>query len=147
MNILFHKTYTTDDEINAVIESIRSGWLTMGPKTIEFEQKFNEYIDFLLPLLEKDKSILIYSMWKEYVNPKSKHANKRYLDFIDKFPKMSKIHTSGHASAKTLTKICKIVNPSKAIIPIHSEHSADIYNLDIPDSLKEKIIIAQPVQF
>ena len=109
--------------------------------------KFNDYIEFLLPLLEKDETIIIYSMWKEYVNPKSKHANKRYLDFIDKFPKMSKIHTSGHASAKTLTKICKIVNPSKAIIPIHSEHSADIYNLDIPDSLKEKIIIAQPVQF
>ena len=44
MNIPFHKTYTTEDELNAVIESIKSGWLTMGPKTIEFEKKFNEYI-------------------------------------------------------------------------------------------------------
>ena len=26
-----------DDEINSVIETIRSGWLTMGKKTFEFE--------------------------------------------------------------------------------------------------------------
>ena len=38
MNIPFHKTYTTEDELNSVIESIKSGWLTMGPKTIEFEK-------------------------------------------------------------------------------------------------------------
>ena len=108
--------------------------------------------------IQEDESLRIAAMEQNISDAKAKITaindglsdsiwHKRYLDFIDKFPKMSKIHTSGHASAKTLTKICKIVNPSKAIIPIHSEHSADIYNLDIPDSLKEKIIIAQPVQF
>jgi ABC-type oligopeptide transport system ATPase subunit len=102
--------------------------------------KFNDYIEFLLPLLEKDKTILIYSMWKEYANPKSKHANKKYLDFIDKFPKLIKIHTSGHASADCLVNVCNLVNPKKGIIPIHSENSADYKKLPIKEELKDKII-------
>jgi ribonuclease J len=102
--------------------------------------KFNDYIEFLLPLLEKDKTILIYSMWKEYVNPKSKHANKKYLDFIDNFPKLSKIHTSGHASADCLADVCNLVNPKKGIIPIHAENSADYKKLPIKEELKDKII-------
>jgi len=44
MEIPFHKPYITDDEINGVVESLKNGWLTMGKKTIEFENRFNEYI-------------------------------------------------------------------------------------------------------
>lgn len=33
-----------DDEINAVAEVIRSGWIGLGPKTQEFEEKFAHYI-------------------------------------------------------------------------------------------------------
>ncbi|NOY78029.1 MAG: DegT/DnrJ/EryC1/StrS family aminotransferase [Calditrichaeota bacterium] len=43
-NIPFHRPYITDEEINEVIDSIRSGWLTMGPKTIKFEKAFADYI-------------------------------------------------------------------------------------------------------
>ena len=79
-------------------------------------------------------------MWKEYINPKSKHANKKYLDFIDKFSKVSKIHTSGHASAECLADVCNLVNPKTGIIPIHSENSADYQKLPIKEELKDKII-------
>jgi len=44
MEIPFHKPYITDDEINEVVNTIKSGWLTMGPKTVEFEENFKEYI-------------------------------------------------------------------------------------------------------
>ena len=44
MQIPFHKTHTTDEEIEAVVEAMKSGWLTMGPKTIEFEEKFKDYV-------------------------------------------------------------------------------------------------------
>src|SRR5208337_566228 len=40
----FHKPYITDDEIDGVVDSIKSGWLTMGPKTIQFEEKFRDYV-------------------------------------------------------------------------------------------------------
>ncbi|MBN1157000.1 DegT/DnrJ/EryC1/StrS family aminotransferase [Candidatus Woesearchaeota archaeon] len=34
----------TDKEINAVVETLKSGWLSMGPRVFEFEKKFSEYI-------------------------------------------------------------------------------------------------------
>jgi len=43
MNIPFHKAELSDLEIKAVSEVIRSGWLTMGEKTFEFEREFSGY--------------------------------------------------------------------------------------------------------
>ena len=45
MKIPFHKPHITQNEIDSVIETMQSGWLTMGPKTIEFENVFRAYID------------------------------------------------------------------------------------------------------
>jgi perosamine synthetase len=42
--IPFHKPYITIDEITEVLDSLKSGWITMGPKTLEFESKFSEYL-------------------------------------------------------------------------------------------------------
>jgi len=38
--IPFHKPSIGEEEISAVVETLRSGWLTMGPKTREFEETF-----------------------------------------------------------------------------------------------------------
>jgi dTDP-4-amino-4,6-dideoxygalactose transaminase len=35
MQIPFHKPHITDEEINEVVDSLKKGWLTMGPKTID----------------------------------------------------------------------------------------------------------------
>jgi dTDP-4-amino-4,6-dideoxygalactose transaminase len=43
VNIPFHKPYITDDEISEVVDSLKSGWLTMGPKTVRFEEEFGKY--------------------------------------------------------------------------------------------------------
>jgi len=107
--------------------------------------KFSDYIDFLLPLFEKNNTVLIYSMWKEYINPLSIHANKQYLDFVGKFPNIEKIHTSGHASADCLADVCNLVNPTIGIIPIHSEKSDDYQKLSIREELKYKIITKSKV--
>lgn len=104
--------------------------------------KFDDYLAFLDPQIKKNETVLIYSMWKEYINPESKHAVKRYLDFVEKFPVIKKVHTSGHASAECLAEICNLVNPTFGIIPIHSEHSADYQKLPINEDLKFKIITA-----
>jgi len=42
--IPFHKPYITEEEIENVIDSLKNGWLTMGKKTIEFEERFKSYI-------------------------------------------------------------------------------------------------------
>ena len=44
MEIPFHKPYISDDEIAEVLDTLRSGWITMGPKTVKFEEEFAKYI-------------------------------------------------------------------------------------------------------
>jgi len=107
--------------------------------------KFSDYITFIEPLIDKKQTLLIYSMWKEYINPHSKHANERYLNFAGKFPTVEKLHTSGHASADCLVDVCNLVNPISGIIPIHSEHSADYQKLPINEKLKSKIITSSMI--
>lgn len=34
-----------DDEIKAVVDTLHSNWLSKGPKTVEFEKQFKEYVD------------------------------------------------------------------------------------------------------
>lgn len=43
-HVPFHKPYITEEEVAEVLDSLRSGWLTMGPKTIAFEGQFRDYI-------------------------------------------------------------------------------------------------------
>ena len=40
----FHRASVGEEEVRAASEVIRSGWLTMGPKTFEFEEKFAKYV-------------------------------------------------------------------------------------------------------
>jgi perosamine synthetase len=42
--IQYGRHYIDEDDINAVVEQIRSGWLTQGPKVAEFESIIAEYV-------------------------------------------------------------------------------------------------------
>ena len=44
MKIPFHRPHITNKEFESIKDSLLSGWLTMGPKTIEFEIAFKKYI-------------------------------------------------------------------------------------------------------
>jgi dTDP-4-amino-4,6-dideoxygalactose transaminase len=40
----FHRPWIGEEEIAEVVDTLRSGWLTLGPKTQRFEEKFAAYI-------------------------------------------------------------------------------------------------------
>jgi dTDP-4-amino-4,6-dideoxygalactose transaminase len=44
LQVPFHRAPVGEEEVRAVSEAIRSGWLTMGPKTFEFEKEFAKYV-------------------------------------------------------------------------------------------------------
>jgi dTDP-4-amino-4,6-dideoxygalactose transaminase len=45
MNIPFYKPSITQAEIDEVVDTLKSGWLTTGPKTRRFEQEFAAYVE------------------------------------------------------------------------------------------------------
>ena len=44
INLPYHRSWFDDDEINEVVETLKSGWLTTGPRTKIFEDNFSNYI-------------------------------------------------------------------------------------------------------
>ncbi len=44
IDLPFHRSWFDDNEINEVIETLKSGWLTTGPRTKRFEDDFKQYI-------------------------------------------------------------------------------------------------------
>lgn len=102
--------------------------------------KFKSYYQTLISRLAPNDTVLIYSMWKEYINDSGRHAIQRYIDFVSMFPHIETLHTSGHASTESLAEVCNLVNPTLGIIPIHSEDSASYSNLPIEGQLRQRIL-------
>jgi perosamine synthetase len=44
VSVPFHRASLGEEEVQAVADVIRSGWLTMGTKTLEFEDQFARYV-------------------------------------------------------------------------------------------------------
>src|ERR1700722_11510503 len=44
LQVPFHRASVGEDEVRAVGDVIRSGWMTMGPRTFEFEKQFAGYV-------------------------------------------------------------------------------------------------------
>lgn len=76
-------------------------------------------------------NIFIYSQWLGYLE--GKNADDGIASFVPK--KYHYLHTSGHATAKGITEVCNIVEPS-VIIPIHGENSHDFDKLNLPYFIK-----------
>ena len=45
MKIPFHRPHITNKEFESIKDSLLSGWLTMGPKTLQFELAFKSYLN------------------------------------------------------------------------------------------------------
>ena len=44
LSVPFHVPTIGEEEINEVVATLRSGWLTSGPRTAQFEQEFRAYV-------------------------------------------------------------------------------------------------------
>ena len=97
---------------------------------------FRKWIGYLMLLLNPAETVLVYSQYKGYLNDQPK-----LQEFVKMFEcNVEYVHTSGHATRKTLAKICTIVNPKSAIVPIHKASDGDLRTLDISDELKNKVV-------
>lgn len=127
MQIPFHKTHTTDEEINAAIEAIKSGWLTMGPKTVEFENSFKEYIGSTEAVSMNSATAALHLALKaiglqrgdEVIVPTNTFvATAEVVTYFDAIPVLCDIEESTHNI--DVSKIEALITAkTKAIIPVH----------------------------
>lgn len=127
MNIPFHKTHTTDEEINAVTDAMKSGWLTMGPKTVEFENKFQEYIGSNESVSMNSATAALHLALKaiglkrddEVIVPTNTFvATAEVVTYFDAIPVLCDIEEDTHNI--DVNKIEKLISTkTKVIIPVH----------------------------
>ena len=56
--IHFHRPSIGEEEINEVVETLKSGWLTTGPRAARFETDFREYKGSILDLIASDRPLM-----------------------------------------------------------------------------------------
>lgn len=117
-----------------LLEWIREKGVTM---LIRNSDKFQDILNLVLPDCRPEETCLVYSMFRGYIDPKNKAFNPVLHKFVEQFPNRKYCHTSGHASKECIEKICTLVNPKVAIIPIHTESSFTYLNLQ--DNIQTKI--------
>jgi len=127
MQIPFHKTHTTDEEINAVTEAMRSGWLTMGPKTVAFEKEFKAYIGSDEAISVNSATAALHLALKavglnrddEVIVPTNTFvATAEVVTYFDAVPILCDIEEDTHNI--DVSKIeALITSKTKAIIPVH----------------------------
>ncbi len=107
---------------------------------VRTSDKYRRWVASLLPQLNPDETVLIYSMFRGYILPTHTALKPKTKAFVDMFPNSEYLHTSGHATTDTLAEVCRTVNPRTAIIPIHREKDSDFASLDIGDELRSRIV-------
>lgn len=127
MQIPFHKTHTSQEEIEAVVEAIKSGWLTMGPKVVEFEERFKEYIGCQEAVCLNSATAALHLALKatglergdEVILPTNTFvATAEVVTYFDAVPVLCDIEENTHNI--DVSKIESLISPkTKAVIPVH----------------------------
>ena len=144
MHVYFHRPFISENEINAVNECMRSGWLTMGKKVSEFEQRFNEYLGAKNSVAVNSCTAALHLAFccvgleegDEVIVPTTTFtATAEVLRYFKARPVMVDIERDTHLidAAKIEEKITK---KTKAIIPVH--FAGQPADMDAIQSIAEK---------
>ena len=133
----FGKIYTYSEKNPKLKAWMQEKGFTMF---IRASASFNRLLDLILPMLPVEgKPLLIYSMWDGYIN-RDNTRNEDYVYLQKRFAEVVQLHTSGHATADTLRRVCELTNPRLAILPIHRDKGTDLSSIGIPSQLQERIV-------
>lgn len=84
----------------------------------------NKLFRKIIPLFDKNKSIMLYSMWDGY----RRQSESTLPEFLSLAGSWEYLHTSGHAFVEDIKQVIEIVKPSY-IIPIHTDKPELMSNL------------------
>lgn len=116
-----------DDEINEIIDSIRSGWITTGPKVEKFASLFRDYVGgkFALPLSSATAGLHLALIAHNIgpgdeviTTPLTFAATVNVIVLIGATPVLADIDR-GTLQIRTEEVAKKVTSKTKAILPVH----------------------------
>ena len=112
--------------INFAAEKVKTKLMREG-FLMPIRPSSEKLIKAMMNVYNDEQPWLIYSMWSGYAEENKDYTNKDILNIRKLFGTRiydgvkHQVHTSGHADIKTLYELCKAVNPSIGVIPIHKD--------------------------
>ena len=127
MKIPFHRPHITNKEFESIKDSLLSGWLTMGPKTMEFEEAFKQYIgsDYAISLNSATAALHLalnaigVKQGDEVIIPTNTFvATAEAVAYSGAIPVLCDIEPNNHNINVDLIQDL-VTTKTKAIIPVH----------------------------
>ncbi len=124
--IPFHRPSIGDEEIAEVIDTLRSGWLTSGPKTAQFEREFADYVHspFALAVnsctagLHLALAAMDIGIGDEVITtPLTFCATVNSILHVGATPVLADIAADGNIDPNSIE--ARITSRTKAIVPVH----------------------------
>ena len=127
MEIPFHKPYISEEEISEVVDTLRSGWITMGPKTLRFEEEFVKYMSSKHAITVNSGTAALHLALKAiHLNPGDEviiptmtfTATGEVVCYVNAIPVIVDVDQETHNI--DVAAIEKAITPkTRAIIPVH----------------------------
>src|SRR5215472_3548754 len=126
LKVPFHRPSIGQEEIDEVVRTLKSGWLTTGPRTAQFEREFGEYIQ--VPLAQAVNSgtaglhlalaaLNIGPGVEVITTPLTFCATVNVIIHVGATPVLADIGPDGNIDPASIES--RITERTKAIMPVH----------------------------
>ena len=105
---------------------------------IKPEERYSEWIERFADL----KPVIIYALWDGYLDETKDAYNEAWAEFFKPYQESGQfmaLHTSGHATPETITKIIETVKPQKRIFPMHTGKAEEFMKLKISEEYRRRM--------
>jgi len=124
--IPFHRPSIGEEEINEVVDTLRSGWLTTGPRTARFEQEFSESVDAPHAVAVNSATAALHVALaalevgpgdEVITTPMTFCATVQVILHVGATPVLADIGTDGNINPEEIEQ--RVTNRTRAIVPVH----------------------------
>ena len=124
--IPFHRPSIGEEEINEVSDTLRSGWLTTGPRAARFEREFGEYVGSLHSVAVNSATAALHLALAGLdigpgddviTTPMTFCATVQAILHVGATPVLADIGPDGNIDPEQIEK--RITKRTRAIIPVH----------------------------
>jgi dTDP-4-amino-4,6-dideoxygalactose transaminase len=124
--IHFHRPSIGEEEITEVVETLRSGWLTTGPRAARFERDFSEYTDSPHAVAVNSATaglhlalagLEIGSGDEVITTPMTFCATVQAILHVGATPVLADIGSDGNIDPESIAR--RITSRTRAIVPVH----------------------------